>query len=236
MQATSRPISSSVSSDHLKLVVRRHPRARTMRLAIDARDGALRLTLPPRVSIATGLRWAEEQRPWIERARAALPPAAPLVAGGMLPIDGIDRHIRWDPAHGRMPVLSEQAVTLGGPEAAVAPRLLRWLKTEAQRLLEGESRSVAAAHGIVIGRVSLGDPQGRWASCSSSGDLRYSWRLVMAPASVRSAVVAHEIAHRLHMNHSPAFHAALARLLGHEPAAELRWLREHGARLQRIGR
>jgi predicted metal-dependent hydrolase len=54
--------------------------------------------------------------------------------------------------------------------------------------------------------------------------------------AVREATVAHEVAHRLHMDHSPEFHAAFARLLGRDGKAERAWLRRHGAGLHAIGR
>jgi predicted metal-dependent hydrolase len=53
---------------------------------------------------------------------------------------------------------------------------------------------------------------------------------------VREATVAHEVAHRLHMDHGPRFHAAVAALLGRDPAAEIAWLRTHGAALYWLGR
>ena len=85
-------------------------------------------------------------------------------------------------------------------------------------------------------RIGVGDARSRWGSCSTGGDIRYSWRLILAPPEVRRATVAHEVAHRLHMNHGPDFHAAVAHLFGRDPAPERRWLREHGAALHAIGR
>ena len=84
--------------------------------------------------------------------------------------------------------------------------------------------------------MSIGDPRARWGSCSANGDIRYSWRLILAPPDVLEATVAHEVAHRLHMDHSPAFHAAVRRLLGRDPSAERAWLRAHGRELYWLGR
>jgi hypothetical protein len=116
------------------------------------------------------------------------------------------------------------------------PRLLRWLKAEALSLLTAETRNLAEAWGLPLTRVSIGDPVSRWGSCSSSGAIRYSWRLIMAPDFVRHSTVAHEVAHLRHMDHSPAFHAFADELLGgdHRPARS--WLRREGAALQAVGR
>jgi predicted metal-dependent hydrolase len=86
-----------------------------------------------------------------------------------------------------------------------------------------------------VARVGVGDPLSRWGSCSSSGGIRYSWRLILAPDWVRRATVAHEVAHRVHMNHSPAFHALVADLLGADPKPARSWLRSNGPLLHRIG-
>jgi predicted metal-dependent hydrolase len=56
------------------------------------------------------------------------------------------------------------------------------------------------------------------------------------PPAVREAIVAHEVAHRLHMHHGPEFHAAVKALLGREPKAERGWLRAHGASIHGVGR
>ena len=100
----------------------------------------------------------------------------------------------------------------------------------------GHGLAMAARAGVTVARVAVADQRARWGSCSASGDIRYSWRLVLAPPPVREATVAHEVAHRLHMDHSADFHAAVARLLGRDPAPERAWLREHGARLYWLGR
>ena len=73
-------------------------------------------------------------------------------------------------------------------------------------------------------------------SCTSSGDIAYSWRLILMPPGVREATVAHEVAHRLHMHHGPEFHDAVKRLLGRDPKTERAWLKAHGSAMQRVGR
>jgi predicted metal-dependent hydrolase len=84
--------------------------------------------------------------------------------------------------------------------------------------------------------VGVGDTLSRWGSCSSSGAIRYSWRLILAPPEVRRATAAHEVAHRVHMNHSPAFHGLVAELFGADPKPQRDWLRREGAGLHRLGR
>ena len=75
----------------------------------------------------------------------------------------------------------------------------------------------------------------RWGSCSAAGAIRYSWRLILAPEFVRRATVAHEVAHLVHLNHGPDFHALVERLLGADPRPARAWLKREGAALHRIG-
>lgn len=207
-----------------------------MRLVVDPRDGAVRLTLPKRAALGAALAWVESKRPWIEASLSRLPSATPIVPGGMVPFAGEPRRIAWDAANPRSVGLDADCIRIGGPLESLPGRLVRWMRLQALATLDRESREFATLAGVSIGRVAIGDPRSRWGSCSADGDIRYSWRLILAPPEVRRATVAHEVAHRLHMDHSAAFHAAVARLLGHAPVAERAWLRANGARLHWLGR
>lgn len=243
MSAISKTTSSSVSSETdfigggrvRPLTVLRSPTARRVRLAVDPRDGTVRLTLPRRASEARGRAWAEAQRRWVEAALAALPSPRPIAPGGTLPFRGEDMLIDWSAAAPRAPRPDGDRLVVGGPIEALPRRVLAWARRQALVVLEAETRALAAREAIAIGRVSVGDPRGRWGSCSARGDLRFSWRLILAPRFVLTATVAHEVAHRLHMDHGAAFHAAERRLLGTDPAPSRAWLRAHGAALHWVG-
>jgi predicted metal-dependent hydrolase len=218
------------------LEIRRMAQARRMRLSVDPRDGVVRLVLPKRAALKAALVWAGGQRDWIEAALAALPDPQPIVPGGVVPFRGDPLTIVWDSAYPRAARRDGDRLLLGGPAEAVPARVLRWLRQQAATELARQTALFAARAGVTVGRVSVGDPRARWGSCSVTGDIRYSWRLILAPANVCEATVAHEVAHRLHMDHSPRFHAAVAQLLGRDPAPERAWLRRHGADLYWLGR
>lgn len=207
-----------------------------MRLAVDPRDGAVRLTLPRRAALGPALKWAESQRAWVERALAKLPAHETLGPGSVIPFEGDDLQIAWQPGGSRTVKREGGRLIVGGPEEMVKARVLRWLRAEAARVLDAETRSVAVRAGVTVGRVRVGDPRSRWGSCSSSGDIAYSWRLILMPPAVREATVVHEVAHRLHMHHGPEFHDEVERLLGRAPKTERAWLKAHGAAMHRVGR
>ena len=124
----------------------------------------------------------------------------------------------------------------GGPEESIASAVERWLRSLARDRLSAATAEIAAAAEVDIRSVSVGDAVSRWGSCSASGAIRYSWRLVLAPPDVLRFVVAHEVAHRLHMDHSPAFKAAEERLFGGPVAAARSELRRLGPTLRAVGR
>jgi predicted metal-dependent hydrolase len=218
------------------LTVRPSPRARVMRLRVDPRTGAVVLTLPPRISHKRALAWAADQRPWIEAALAEIKPAEGIEPGGVVPLYGLPHQIDWSSERTRTTKLEPGRILLGGPIDTLPARLVRWLKRHALDVLSRETEEYAAKASVTVTRVAVGDPLSRWGSCSSSGTIRYSWRLILAPDHVRRATVAHEVAHRVHMNHGPDFHALVARLFEGDPKPARMWLRHEGAKLHRFGR
>jgi predicted metal-dependent hydrolase len=116
----------------------------------------------------------------------------------------------------------------------VPRRVADWLKAEARRDLLARSRHHAEAMEARFSRVSVRDTVSRWGSCSTDGNLSYSWRLILTPPFVLDYVCAHEVAHLKHMNHGPRFWALVER---HAPRMDeaRAWLKREGARLQRYG-
>jgi predicted metal-dependent hydrolase len=190
--------------------------------------------VPAGTSRRRALAWASEQEEWARRTLAALPEPVRLVPGGVLPLFGRPHRIDWSAQRPRRIALQGGSIVCGGPEEGLEARLVRWSKAEALALLGAETSALAATVPVRLGRVGIGDPRSRWGSCTGRGDIRYSWRLILAPDFVRRATVAHEVAHLVHMNHGPDFHALAARLFGSDPAPARSWLRQHGSALHRI--
>ena len=216
------------------LQVTRHAGARVMRLRVDPRDGAVRLTLPRRASLRQAYAWVETQRAWVEAQLANVVAGVRLAPGMMLEVAGEPLTLVADSGLGTRRV--GDTLCIGRDPDLFQARVLRWLKAEARRVLDAETRELGIRAGVTIGRVTVGDPRSRWGSCSSNGDIRYSWRLILAPSYVRRSTVAHEVAHRVHMNHGPGFKRLERELLGESPAAARAWLRANGARLYGYGR
>jgi predicted metal-dependent hydrolase len=214
----------------------RNARARRAKLSVDPASGRVRLTLPPRAPVKSALLWAEGQQAWIAAQQARLPKPRPFVPGGAIPFGDALLTIEWHEDASRRIVRDGDILRCGGPRDGLARRIESWLKREALRVLSAETAEFAARAGVGVTRVAIGDPRARWGSCASTGAIRYSWRLILAPDFVRRATVAHEVAHRVHMNHGPEFHALVKRLDEEDPARSSAWLRANGAALHWIGR
>jgi hypothetical protein len=120
-----------------------------------------------------------------------------------------------------------------GPSDRAPIRALAFLKNEARAELTRAANLYASRLGSEIRKITLRDPKSRWGSCTSLGDISFSWRLIMAPPAVLDYVAAHEAAHLVEMNHSPRFWAVVDSI---KPGwkAERNWLRKEGAALHRI--
>jgi len=217
-----------VSGRALPVVVRRLDRARqmTMRLASDGSE--VRISIPRWGRTAEALAFARSRQAWLERQIAALPAIAPVGPGETIRYRGDPLVIRHAPDAKRRPLLQDGALLVGGPEASLQARLRRWLEAEARTLLANDVADYCGRAGRPVPRLSLSNARRRWGSCAADGAIRINWRLIMAPDLVRRSVVAHEVAHLIHFDHSPAFHACLADLFEDDVAIANAWLRRDG--------
>ena len=114
------------------------------------------------------------------------------------------------------------------------PEPPRVIELEQMRDLDAASRRHAAALGVAIKRIAVRDQSSRWGSCSNSGVLSYSWRLILAPPFVLDYLAAHEVAHLVELNHSPRFWRLVRRVYPDAQRAKV-WLDVHGTDLHRYG-
>jgi predicted metal-dependent hydrolase len=144
--------------------------------------------------------------------------------------------LEWHDSLPRTPRLTDTVLCCGGPSSSFPARIERFLRSLARETLGAETTAAAATAGVSVRSVAVGDASSRWGSCSASGSIRYSWRLILAPPHLLRWVVAHEVAHRRHMNHGPLFRALEAELFGGDVGAARSELRALGPRLKRVGR
>lgn len=224
----------AVSGRDIALIFRRNARAKRMTLRMDQRDGTVVVGLPPRVTEAEGERFAARHVDWIAARLQAQPPRRPFVDGAEIPLLGIPHILRHQPQARRGVWRDDTVIYVSGDLDHLARRVHDFLKAEARRQIVPRAQDKAAQLGRKIAAISLRDTRSRWGSCTSRGDLSFSWRLVLAPEHVLDYVVAHEVAHLVEMNHSAAFWALVGKISQHSAEAK-HWLKAHGAGLHRYG-
>lgn len=228
--------SVDVAGRTLPIAIRRHPTAKrlTMRLAPDGSE--LRISMPRWGRTLDALTFAKARAEWIERQLGKMPERVVIGDGSAISYRGEKLTVRWKAKGPRKVRREGQELHVGGPEDRLPIRLQRWLESDALAAFGEDLAHYCQRAGLPLPELRLSRAQRRWGSCSSdrraNGQcIRINWRLIMAPDPVRRSVVAHEVAHLTHFDHSPAFYAALERIFeGDLPAAD-GWLKAHGRAL-----
>ena len=230
-----RAIDLAVNGRVLQLSIREHGRATRITLRIEPGGSALRLTIPPGLPRREIDAFLYRHQGWLMTRLAKSTDPTRLEAGASVPIRNVAHRLVLT---GKLRGLAEAAMEDGEPVLRVsgapehvARKVADHLKREARRDLEPAVARHAVAVGRKIAAIAYKDTRSRWGSCTTDGNLSFSWRLVMAPPLVIDYLAAHEVAHLREMNHGPRFWA-LCKSLCPETDEARKWLKQHGNRLQ----
>jgi predicted metal-dependent hydrolase len=219
--------------------LRRHRQARRYTLRIQAATREIVLTIPPRGTLREARSFALKHSGWIAARLGRLPQAAPFADGAVVPLRGVPHRIThcegmrgtvWTETDGN----GGELLCVAGHAPHITRRVFDFLRREAKGDLESAARRFARDLGLTIQRVSVRDQASRWGSCSTTGVLSFSWRLILAPSHVLDYLAAHEVAHLIEMNHSARFWRIVQRLFPDHERAKA-WLDAQGADLHRYG-
>lgn len=209
--------------------VRASKKARRLSLRVDLRGGDIVLTWPRNASEKTARAFIEEHRHWIASRRQKIEKPGPLAEEGRIYIHGEAYEIVRQTGRGVACLKEGKLIIYGAPEHQ-SRRLRDFLKKTAAAILAEKAAEKLERLRLKPAPIRVIDPRTRWGSCSPDGRMMFSWRLILAPPNVLDYVVAHEVAHRLHMNHSRKFWD-LCRSLTADADGARRWLRTHGTHL-----
>ena len=225
----------AVAGRRLPVVIRRLPQARRMTLRLAPDGSEVRISMPRWGLEADALAFATSRADWLAGQLDRLPSAhgggQGLAPGALLRFRGEMHRIDHVPKLPRRPVATDGTIRIGGPAEGLEGRIKRWLQAEARVQFAADLAHYTARAGVPMPQLALSGAKARWGSCSARGIVRLNWRLIMAPDAVRRSVVAHEVTHLLHFDHSPRFHAALGDLFEGDLAAANRWLKAEGRSL-----
>lgn len=211
--------------------LRKSRQARRISLRVSGLDGKVSLTVPRYSNMREAQDFLIQKEEWIRKHLARQPEVGPVQIGTLLPVEGIQRQIVEH--DGKRVALHPEAVLVPRGADKAATRLRAFLKTLARDRLADAAQRYSDQLGRSFGRISIRDTRSRWGSCSSEGNLMFSWRLILAPPAALDYVAAHEVAHLAIMDHSPRFWAQVEELMP-DYAAPRAWLRREGAGLHRF--
>ncbi len=228
------PVYLGGAVDRVDVAIRRHPKAKRLSLRVDPAAGGAVVTLPRQTSRRVAEAFILQNADWLAEALAEIPDATPFTDGVTLQVLGQSVTVCHRPDRRSGVEMVDGEILVSGQAEHLPRRLRDFLKKQGKAEIEPLARSLADRLGARVGRVTLRDTRSRWGSCSAKGDLNFSWRLIFAPPEVLTYVVAHEVAHLRHMDHSAAFWDTVKDL--HPDYKQDRaWLRENGSALHRIG-
>jgi hypothetical protein len=222
----------------VRVAIRRSARARRYGLRLPATGGDPVLTLPAKGRMAEALSFVERHKPWLAtRLARRLAPIA-FCDGAVIPLRGRPTPILHRPERRGTAwvdvIDGVEHLCVAGDIAHVARRVRDFLIREARRDLATAVEAHAGRLEVKVASITLKDTKSRWGSCTATGRLAFSWRIILAPPSVLDYLAAHEVAHLREMNHSTRFWRHVRATCPGMEAARL-WLKQHGMTLHAYG-
>ena len=213
-------------------------RAKRLALRLDPIERVFDLVVPLRCSMTKAYDFADQYEDWMAERLNALLPVVQFCDGAEFPLNGqtIKIKVTLDKNRKNTSISLNKNNILNVITNKEDPgvRIIRWIKTYTKDVIKQKSEEKAASICRKIESVSIRDTKSRWGSCSCDGNLSYSWRLIFAPPEAIDYVVAHEVAHLVHLNHSKSFWN-LCRELSDDFVTGQYWMRNHGQELMRYG-
>ncbi len=215
---------------------------RTSRLTLrlvpaSSKQESLKLTVPPGTADHVIDDFLMRNRNWAAARLARLPQVQKLEDGAVIPLRGVPHRIQHSgQKRGVISVGVEEdgpVIRVHGDPKFLSRRVADFLKRQAKQDLTRAVEHYSDALRVKPKSITLRDTTSRWGSCSSTGALNFSWRIILAPPEVLDYLAAHEVAHLCEMNHSERFWALVE---GVCPDMEKHkaWLRTHGHELHAV--
>jgi len=227
-----------VAGRSLPLRIVENRRARRLTLRIDTGGRGLRITVPPGVARREVDRFLTRHQDWLEQRLAKVPKRPNVRPGIKLPIRGVPHRIVHEPGTRGTVTASkktgEPLLIVHGEREHLPRRITDFLKRQAKRDIEALVEKHTTAIRKRAKTIRYRDTVSRWGSCTSEGNLSFSWRIMMAPPAVIDYLVAHEVAHLKEMNHGAKFWKLCEKLCPEMERCRA-WLKRNGGALQAIG-
>lgn len=210
----------------------------TLRLVPASKTGeSLKVTVPPGTPDADIDGFLDRNRAWAAARVARLPAVLRIQDGATIPLRGVPHRIMHSGiGRGIVSIGMEEdgpVIRVFGDPRFLPRKVGDFLKRQARQDLTKAVAHYSNALDVKAKSITLRDTTSRWGSCSSSGALNFSWRIILAPPEALNYLAAHEVAHLREMNHSDRFWSLVEQVCP-DMEAQKAWLRTHGTKLHAV--
>lgn len=220
---------------HIAFELTRSARARRARLEIQLHRG-VRVILPDRAPASDAERLLRSKSRWLlrnlarfERLRKIIPNRQ-FASGERLPYLGEELTLEVTRGPARVERRGGTLVVSTPHQRSARSAVEDWYVDQAHREIAPRVAEAAMRHDVAIRGIGILRGRSRWGSCSPRGWIGINWRLMLASRAILDYIIAHELSHVAHPNHSPQFWARVGELHPAHAEAE-RWLRRFGQSL-----
>lgn len=218
----------------IPITIRQSMRAKRISIKISHTSREVELVYPKRTSLKKAMEFLHSKQGWITQQFFKLPEPIPFIPGNTIPVLGQMLILHNIPSPRGQPFIENNQLVITCLPEFFSRRVWDYLKKMLLKEIQALATAKAEILGVKIKRITLRDTSSRWGSCSSSGSLSFSTRLIFAPHEVLDYLVSHEVAHLKEMNHSRAFWKYVA-ILCPEYKKQNAWLKRYGGGLHRYG-
>ena len=223
--------SDEVEADFPFTLVRTH---RKKSASIKIIEGEVKITIPKRLSQSGLKELIRKKSPWVLeklRVQAEMEPIVPKAYVSGESFTYLGTNYRLNLIHNsKEGVKLKGGQLLVGADGDVRAALVAWYQHHAEERLGENTVRYAKLLGVVPNSIVVREYKSRWGSCSCHGDIRYNWKIIIAPNRIVDYVVVHELCHILQHNHSSAFWSSVERVIPNYKGCR-QWLKENGMRL-----
>ena len=186
--------------------------SRKLILHIDNKERVPVLSIPKYCTRKRAINFVNENMDWILETLQKLPERKHFSDGEVISLFGKSVTINHCPAARCGVRLENDKLIVSGGAEFLHRRVKDYIRQTAETEFYNLSASLAAKIGCKINNVCIKDTKSRWGSCSTLNNINYNWRVALAPQYVINYLMAHEVSHLKHQDHSPAFWQCVASL------------------------
>lgn len=213
---------------NVKISLLQNQRSKRLKLAYNQHDDTFRLSTPYNTAHFDIQSFLKRCEPWIEKQLTKPKKLIPILGHGhILPILGKNYTINYKVDPKKSMLFIDNRIDITGTPSTFSGILELGLRDLIQKILYQRCFVYAQTMGKTFKKITVKETKSRWGSCSSKGNLNFSWRLIFAPSHVVDYLCAHEVCHLVEMNHSDRFWELVEILEPNYKTAQ-KWLKTNG--------